>query len=83
MTVGFQPLLINLPPAFATGTLRLHHRDPHDRMLFAQAIAKLGCLVTCDSATTRFSVSQILAWNRRCGNFVSYCATRDHDGEKP
>ena len=45
----FQPLSITVPHALAAAALALHHRDPFDRMLVAQA--QLGDLTIVTSDT--------------------------------
>ena len=60
-TTGFQPLPITFSHAIAAGALPLHHRDPFDRMLIAQAIEESSYLVTRDASISRYSVSQVLA----------------------
>lgn len=40
-------------------TLPLHHRDPFDRLLIAQAIAQELALVSADSAFKAYSVQQL------------------------
>ncbi|MBM3773761.1 MAG: type II toxin-antitoxin system VapC family toxin [Acidobacteria bacterium] len=44
----FQPLPVTIPHALAAGSLALHHEDPFDRMLIAQAQAEGLTLVTRD-----------------------------------
>ncbi len=50
---NFDPLPISLEHARAAGSLPLHHRDPFDRMLIAQAQLESLTLVTRDA---RFAV---------------------------
>ena len=45
---GFEPLPIGLFHAQQAGSLPMHHRDPFDRMLIAQAQAEGLLLVTVD-----------------------------------
>ncbi|MGH9188564.1 MAG: type II toxin-antitoxin system VapC family toxin [Acidimicrobiales bacterium] len=45
---GFQPLPISLEHGSAAGRLPLHHRDPFDRMLVAQAQIEGLTIVTHD-----------------------------------
>lgn len=49
---AFAPLAITVEHALVAGVLPLHHRDPFDRMLVAQAIVEGLTIVTRD---TRFS----------------------------
>ena len=42
--------------ADAAGALPLHHRDPFDRMLIAQAIAEGAALVSADPAMRAYEV---------------------------
>ena len=57
---GFLPLPVSLEHADAVRTLPLHHRDPFDRMLVAQAKLEGLTLVTRDQALRRYDVST--AW---------------------
>jgi len=57
---NFIPLLISLEHAKVAGSLPLHHRDPFDRMLIAQAQIESLTLVTRDERFARYGV-QILA----------------------
>lgn len=52
----FTPLSINFVHAMAAGALPLHHMDPFDRMLIAQAREENLVLVTQDS---RFEAYQV------------------------
>ena len=54
---GFTELLIDFRYAEIAASLPLHHRDPFDRMLVAQAQAERLTLVTDDSHITRYDVS--------------------------
>jgi PIN domain nuclease of toxin-antitoxin system len=54
---GFESLPITIPHALATGTLPLHHEDPFDRMLIAQASVERLILVTHDRSFARYSVA--------------------------
>ena len=45
---GFEPLAIDAADARSAGQLPQHHRDPFDRMLVAQAVARDLVLVTSD-----------------------------------
>ena len=54
---GFLPLPVSLEHADAVRTLPLHHRDPFDRMLVAQAKLEGLTLVTPDQAIRRYDVS--------------------------
>jgi len=46
--------------ALAAGQLPLHHRDPFDRMLIAQARAEGMVLLTADTAFKRYDVEILL-----------------------
>ena len=59
--VGFIRLPISVPHISATETLPLHHRDPFDRMLAAQAQVENATLVTRDPSLFSYSVSIIKA----------------------
>jgi PIN domain nuclease of toxin-antitoxin system len=52
----FEPLAITLRHAWAAGRLPLHHRDPFDRMLVAQAQLEGLTLVTRDRKLARYRV---------------------------
>lgn len=58
---GFEPLPISLDHAEAVGHLPLHHRDPFDRMLIAQARAEGLTLVTRDPAFDAYDVEVLRA----------------------
>jgi PIN domain nuclease of toxin-antitoxin system len=53
---GFEPLAITFAYAQSAGSLPLHHRDPFDRMLIAQAGLGSLTIVTVDRAVTRCDV---------------------------
>jgi PIN domain nuclease of toxin-antitoxin system len=53
---GFEALPIEVFHAEQAGTLPLHHRDPFDRMLVAQAQAEGLTLVTADPQMTAYGV---------------------------
>jgi PIN domain nuclease of toxin-antitoxin system len=53
---GFSPLVITLDHGFAVGELPLHHQDPFDRMLVAQARLEGLTMVTRDPQIARYDV---------------------------
>jgi PIN domain nuclease of toxin-antitoxin system len=53
---GFDLLEIALPHVDRAAELPLHHRDPFDRMLVAQAQTEGAILVTSDSAMQQYDV---------------------------
>lgn len=53
---GFDPLPVSLAHAERAGRLPMHHRDPFDRMLVAQAIAEGLTVVTRDPAFALYDV---------------------------
>ena len=55
--VGFYRLDINFTHARQVANLPLHHTDPFDRMLIAQAQVENLTLVTADPAILRYNVS--------------------------
>jgi PIN domain nuclease of toxin-antitoxin system len=62
---SLEPAGISLLPISFTDTVRvmnlpLHHRDPFDRVLIAQAINNSLTLVSCDAAFTAYSIQ--LRW---------------------
>jgi PIN domain nuclease of toxin-antitoxin system len=54
--MGFEPLMIRMDHALAAGALPLHHRDPFDRMLVAQAQIEQLNLVTSDRKLAQYDV---------------------------
>lgn len=58
---GFLPLPITLAHAKSLRHLPLHHRDPFDRLLVAQAMAEGLTLVSADGALGRYGVDLLPA----------------------
>ena len=58
---GMLPLALEWEHARVAGGLPLHHRDPFDRMLVAQAIVERLTIVTRDEAVKRYPVAVIQA----------------------
>ena len=56
---GFQFLPVLLDHVFCLDTLELHHRDPFDRMLIAQALADGFDIVGCDDVFDRYGVRRL------------------------
>lgn len=56
-----QTLPVHNHHCFELATLPMHHRDPFDRMLVAQARQEKMTLVTADSALGRYDVDLLLA----------------------
>ncbi len=56
---GFTELPILSTHGLAASSLPLHHRDPFDRMLIAQAREELLTLVTADPAIGRYDVKTL------------------------
>ncbi|WP_084056730.1 PIN domain-containing protein [Desulfacinum hydrothermale] len=54
---GFELLPITADHAYAVGALPMHHRDPFNRMMIAQAQLERLCIVTRDSLFHRYDVS--------------------------
>ncbi|WP_291319042.1 type II toxin-antitoxin system VapC family toxin [Desulfonatronospira sp.] len=54
---GFELLSITADHAYAAGGLPVHHRDPFDRMIIAQARLENLCIITRDSIFSRYEVS--------------------------
>jgi PIN domain nuclease of toxin-antitoxin system len=52
---GFTPLLVTPDDAIAVAALPLHHRDPFDRLLVAQAMTQPARLLTADPVLARYS----------------------------
>jgi PIN domain nuclease of toxin-antitoxin system len=59
--LGFQPLTIEFRHAYAVRTLPLHHTDPFDRMLIAQAQCEGLTLLTADSQFAAYGVPTLNA----------------------
>jgi PIN domain nuclease of toxin-antitoxin system len=55
------PLALEWEHARVAGGLPLHHRDPFDRMLVAQAMVERLTIVTRDEAIRRYTVPVIAA----------------------
>ena len=53
---GFHRLPITMPHAIAASRLPVHHSDPFDRMLVAQAQCEGLALVTRDAQIQRYDV---------------------------
>lgn len=56
---GFQPLTLMLPHAARVATLPLHHRDPFDRLLAAQALVEGLSIVSADPVFRRYGVKRV------------------------
>ena len=53
--IGFQPLPVTIEDAAAVAALPMHHRDPFDRLLVAQATLQPARLLTADPLLARYS----------------------------
>jgi PIN domain nuclease of toxin-antitoxin system len=58
---GFSVIGIELADALAAARLPLHHRDPFDRMIIAQALSRDLTIVTRDRAFEPYGVSVLAA----------------------
>ena len=58
---GFINLPIQPAHCFALHTLPMHHRDPFDRMLVAQAVTEDCTLVTADQQLARYPAAVLRA----------------------
>jgi PIN domain nuclease of toxin-antitoxin system len=58
---GFRPLDVTIEHAVAAGELPLHHRDPFDRILIAQAQLEQLIVVTSDPMFDRYEVPVLSA----------------------
>ena len=58
---GLRPLPVSHPHALAVFTLPLHHRDPFDRLLIAQARLEDMILVTADRIIEKYPVEILWA----------------------
>ena len=56
---GFEELDIIVDEAVRAGMLPGHHRDPFDRMLIAQALARNLVIITGDSLFDRYGVRRL------------------------
>lgn len=61
--LGVRALEITAPHALRAATLPLHHRDPFDRMLIAQAQAEKMTIISADSMFHQYDVSLLWAEN--------------------
>jgi len=61
MQIGARSLEITASHALRVAALPLHHRDPFDRMLIAQAQVEAMTLVSADSAFSQYEVSLLWA----------------------
>jgi PIN domain nuclease of toxin-antitoxin system len=59
--LGAAPLVMELPHAMHAARLPLHHRDPFDRVIVAQAMVEQMSLVTRDHMLASYGVSIIVA----------------------
>ena len=57
---GFAELTVTAEHGLAAGALPLHHRDPFDRMLIAQALTEGMRLVTHDRAIASYGVETLM-----------------------
>jgi PIN domain nuclease of toxin-antitoxin system len=53
---GFRPLPVSFEHAFGVRDLPLHHADPFDRMLIAQAICEKLTIVTADADIRAYDI---------------------------
>ena len=54
---GFEVLPVTLDHVLALGTLPLHHKDPFDRLLIAQALVENATLVSADAAVAQYPIN--------------------------
>ena len=52
-------LPVTLDHVLAVETLLLHHRDPFDRLLVAQAMAENAALLSCDAMLDPYPITRI------------------------
>ncbi len=57
--LGATHLPVTMDHALGVGELPLHHRDPFDRLLIAQARSEGLAIVTADRAFSRYDVEVI------------------------
>lgn len=58
---GFSTLPISVAHALATESLPMHHRDPFDRMLLAQASIEKATIVTRDPQLAAYGLRIVIA----------------------
>lgn len=58
---GFSTLPISVAHALATESLPMHHRDPFDRMLLAQASIEKATIVTRDPQLAAYGLPIVIA----------------------
>lgn len=58
---GAAPLVVSMPHVLHAARLPLHHRDPFDRLIVAQAMVENMSLVTRDPALARYDVAIVAA----------------------
>jgi len=59
--LGFGTVAITAADGERAGALPLHHRDPFDRMLVAQAMRLDATIVSSDSVFDRYGVNRLVA----------------------
>jgi PIN domain nuclease of toxin-antitoxin system len=64
---GVTPLHVSHAHAIAVAELPLHHADPFDRLIVAQAAAEGAALLTADEALAAYDVDVIAAGVTRAG----------------
>lgn len=62
---GVSPLAVQLTHVLGVARLPLHHRDPFDRLLVAQAVQERIPLVTADRELERYDVEVVRAGRPR------------------
>jgi len=60
-TAGFATIPVTPEDAVAAAALPMHHRDPFDRMLVAQAIRLDATIVSRDAAFDRYGINRLPA----------------------
>ena len=63
MRLSVRSLVITAAHTFQIAALPLHHRDPFDRLLIAQAQIEGMTLISADQMFDRYSVSLLWAGN--------------------
>lgn len=58
---GVQPLAVGISHALRAAALPMHHRDPFDRLIVAQALEEELTLVTADPRLAAYGVQTIAA----------------------
>lgn len=59
-TTGVKPIPITVQDTLEVAALPMHHRDPFDRLLVSQAVARGLVLITADTRFSRYGVDLLM-----------------------